>query len=218
MQAHWLHKNTESKTLILFFAGFASHYTHYTHLDSKVNVLLLHDYTDFTFDFSFNIDLELEKYDLIYLVAYSMGVSIAARLPLQHIPFSSKIALSGTETGIDKLHGINPAIFRHTIKNLNIDDFKKAIFGGNLDRAKDFHFASISHLKDELQYIYDFCITTPYTPLTWDRIYIAKNDTLFLPQTCYKAFNDSKHAICELASWHYPFFAFDTWEGLCAIS
>ena len=214
MQTYWLHKNTDSKILILFFAGFASHYTHYTHLDSKANVLLLHDYTDFTFD----INLELEKYDSIYLVAYSMGVSIAARLPLSHIPLSRKIALSGTESGIDKLKGINPAIFRHTIKNLNIDDFKRAIFGENLDMAKDFHFASTQHLKDELQCIYDFCMTTPHTPLTWDRIYIAKNDTLFLPQTCHKAFENSKSAICELVSWHYPFFAFDTWEGLCAIN
>ena len=214
MQTYWLHKNTDSKILILFFAGFASHYTHYTHLDSRANVLLLHDYIDFTFD----INLELEKYDLIYLVAYSMGVSIAARLPLSHIPLSRKIALSGTESGIDKLKGINPAIFRHTIKNLNIDDFKRAIFGENLDRTKDFHFASTRHLKNELQCIYDFCMTTPHTPLTWDRIYIAKNDTLFLPQTCHKAFENSKSVICELASWHYPFFAFDTWEGLCAIN
>lgn len=214
MQTHWLHKNTNSKTLILFFAGFASHYSHYTHLDSKVNVLLLHDYNDF----SFNIDLDLEKYDLIHLVAYSMGVSIVSRLSLQHISFHSRIALSGTESGIDKLYGINPCVFRYTIKNLNIDDFKKAIFGENLDRAKYFHFASTTHLKDELQYIYDFCISTQYTQLSWNRIYVCKNDTLFLPQTCYKAFEKHDSVIYELASWHYPFFAFDTWDRLCAIN
>ena len=188
MQTYWLHKNTDSKILILFFAGFASHYTHYTHLDSKANVLLLHDYTDFTFD----INLELEKYDSIYLVAYSMGVSIAARLSLSHISLSRKIALSGTESGIDKLKGINPAIFRHTIKNLNIDDFKRAIFGENLDRAKDFHFASISHLKAELQSIYDFCMTTPHTPLTWIEFILQKTTRFFYHKPATKPLKIAK--------------------------
>ena len=214
MQTHWLHTNKASDKLIIFFAGFASHYSHYLHLDSNVNVLLCYDYKDFSFD------INVSKYCQVFLVAYSMGVSVAARL-LQNmqnkISFTRKIALSGTNLGIDKTLGIHPTLFIHTIKKFNLTDFKNAIFGKNIDKAKDFYFAEQTHLKQELQYLYDFCKSPLHANLTWDRIYISTKDTLFSPQVCYMAFGRDNKAIFELPTWHYPFFMFKTWEELCNI-
>ncbi len=212
MQTYWLHTNKASKQLIVFFAGFASHYSHYSHLHTNMNVLLCYDYRDFYFDIEI-----LKEYDEVWLVAYSMGVSIATRL-LQNVTFTRKIAFSGTNIGIDKTFGIHPTLFRHTIKHFNINDFKHAIFGENIIYTKDFYFAEQTILQEELQSLYDFCVTTPNFVFAWDRIYIAEKDSLFLPQVCFQAFENTNQAIYELSTWHYPFFAFHTWEEICTIS
>ena len=72
--------------------------------------------------------------------------------------------------------------------------------------AKDFHFASISHLKAELQSIYDFCMTTPHTPLTWDRIYILLKMTHFFYRKL--AIKPLKIAKVQYASWLHGIIPF----------
>ena len=214
MQTYWLHTNKASDKLIIFFAGFAGHYSHYTHLDSNINVLLCYDYRVLSFD------TDLSKYKEIWLVAYSMGVSVSARLLKNmenKITFTRKIALSGTNLGIDKTLGIHPTLFLHTIKKFNLTDFKHAIFGKNIEKTKDFYFEKQEDLQAELQSLYDFCKAPFNANLTWDRIYIALKDVLFSPQICYLAFGRNNKAIFELPTWHYPFFMFKTWEEICSI-
>ncbi|RDU62401.1 hypothetical protein CQA53_09350 [Helicobacter didelphidarum] len=72
MKTYFLRKNTDSKDLILFFAGFGAHYSHFLHLDSKQNVLICYDYRDFL------LDLDFSEYENITLIAFSMGVCIAS--------------------------------------------------------------------------------------------------------------------------------------------
>lgn len=212
MQTYWLHKNNSSE-LILFFAGFASHPSHYKHLDSKIDVLMCYDYQ------IFYLDIDMAKYEKIWLVAYSMGVSVAARLlkDMQNTDiFTRKIALSGTNYGIHETLGIPQAIFMRTIKKFNLKDFKSRIFGENIGLTKGFCFANETHLQAELQYLYDFC-NAENVDFTWDRIYISTKDTIFPPQMCYLSFGNDREAICKLPTWHYPFFMFKTWESICNI-
>lgn len=209
MKSYFLHKN-KSKELILFFSGFASHYSHFKHLDSNIDIVIIYDYRDF------NLNLNIDKYNSIILVAYSMGVCIAPKIFTQD-KFSKTIALNGTTLGIHKEYGINPTIFRHTIKNLNITDFKKAIFGDNERKAKDFIFRGNNILKEELQSIYDFCTQNTNNGFKWDKTYISNKDSLFKSQICNNFFL-GKSRIYELNTWHYPFFMFNTWEEICNIN
>lgn len=215
MQTYWLHTNKESSSLIIFFSGFAGHYSHYKHLKSNINVLLCYDYHDFIFE------VDVSEYNDVWLVSYSMGVSIVARLfqSLQNrAKITKKIAFSGTNIGIDRTFGLHPIIFQHTIKKFNLDEFKHIIFGKNINQTKGFYFAEPSYLKSELQCLYDFCKTPLDTTINWDRIYIATKDKLFSPQVCYQAFSNNNKSIFELHTWHYPFFMFNTWEELCNIN
>ncbi|MCC3041127.1 DUF452 family protein, partial [Campylobacter jejuni] len=114
-------QNENSQELILVFGGFASHPSHFAHLKSDKNVVLVYDYENLDFKF------DLKSFSKITLIAFSMGVCVASRV-LKDIEFSQKIAINGTPFGIDKLKGIHPAIFRKTLQNFKLENFKEALF------------------------------------------------------------------------------------------
>ncbi|EAK7371496.1 DUF452 family protein, partial [Campylobacter jejuni] len=121
MKYEFLCKNPDSKKLIVVFGGFASHPSHFSHLKSDKNVILFYDYENFDLNFDF------KAFDELFLIAFSMGVCVANKL-LKELNFKQKIAINGTNFGIDKLKGIHPAIFRKTLRNFKLENFKEALF------------------------------------------------------------------------------------------
>ena len=205
MKTYFLHKNENSKKLILFFSGFCSHFSHFSHLKSNENVLMVYDYSDFGFDF------DLKKYNEIYLLSWSMGVCVASKI-LKNINFIKKIAINGTNFPINNEFGIKESIFKLTMKNFNLENFKKNMFEKKLDLSKNFIFKDEFYLKNELKSLYDFCTKDLNESFTWDKALLSKDDKIFPFSSGHNFFKEKS---VVLNSYHFIFFDFNTWEELC---
>ncbi|EPP7525697.1 pimeloyl-ACP methyl esterase BioG family protein [Campylobacter jejuni] len=203
MKYEFLCKNPDSKKLIVVFGGFASHPSHFSHLKSDKNVILFYDYENFDLNFDF------KAFDELFLIAFSMGVCVANKL-LKELNFKQKIAINGTNFGIDKLKGIHPAIFRKTLRNFKLENFKEALFKERKNLAKDFIFKDEKALKIELEKLFDFALTKQEENLLWDKVYSSKEDEIFPPNALKNSFKN----LIFLDEPHFAFFHFKTWDEL----
>ncbi|EOH2025447.1 pimeloyl-ACP methyl esterase BioG family protein, partial [Campylobacter jejuni] len=183
MKYEFLCKNPDSKKLIVAFGGFASHPSHFSHLKSDKNVILFYDYENFDLNFNF------KAFDELFLIAFSMGVCVANRL-LKELNFKQKIAINGTNLGIDKSKGIHPTIFKKTLQNFKLEHFKEALFKERKSLAKDFIFKDEKALKIELEKLFDFALTKQEENLLWDKVYSSKEDEIFPPNALKNSFKN----------------------------
>ncbi|EDP5303267.1 DUF452 family protein [Campylobacter jejuni] len=203
MKYEFLCKNPDSKKLIVVFGGFASHSSHFSHLKSDKNVILFYDYENFDLNFDF------KAFDELFLIAFSMGVCVANRL-LKELNFKQKIAINGTNLGIDKSKGIHPAIFRKTLQNFKLENFKEALFKERKNLTKDFIFKDEKALKIELEKLFDFALVKQEENLLWDKVYSSKEDEIFPPNALKNSFKN----LIFLDEPHFAFFHFKTWDEL----
>ncbi|EIW1007583.1 DUF452 family protein, partial [Campylobacter jejuni] len=196
-------KNPDSKKLIVVFGGFASHSSHFSHLKSDKNVILFYDYENFDLNFDF------KAFDELFLIAFSMGVCVANRL-LKELNFKQKIAINGTNLGIDKSKGIHPAIFRKTLQNFKLENFKEALFKERKNLTKDFIFKDEKALKIELEKLFDFALVKQEENLLWDKVYSSKKDEIFPPNALKNSFKN----LIFLDEPHFAFFHFKTWDEI----
>ncbi|BDL85704.1 DUF452 family protein [Campylobacter jejuni] len=203
MKYEFLCKNPDSKKLIVVFGGFASHSSHFSHLKSDKNVILFYDYENFDLNFDF------KAFDELFLIAFSMGVCVANRL-LKELNFKQKIAINGTNLGIDKSKGIHPAIFRKTLQNFKLENFKEALFKERKNLTKDFIFKDEKALKIELEKLFDFALVKQEENLLWDKVYSSKKDEIFPPNALKNSFKN----LIFLDEPHFAFFHFKTWDEI----
>lgn len=203
MKYEFLCKNPDSKKLIVVFGGFASHPSHFSHLKSDKNVILFYDYENFDLNFNF------KAFDELFLIAFSMGVCVANRL-LKEFNFKQKIAINGTNLGIDKSKGIHPTIFKKTLQNFKLEHFKKALFKERKSLAKDFIFKDEKALKIELEKLFDFALIKQEENFLWDKVYSSKEDEIFPPNTLKNSFKN----LIFLDEPHFAFFHFKTWDEI----
>ncbi|HHY1568437.1 TPA: pimeloyl-ACP methyl esterase BioG family protein [Campylobacter jejuni] len=203
MKYEFLCKNPDSKKLIVVFGGFASHPSHFSHLKSDKNVILFYDYENFDLNFDF------KAFDELFLITFSMGVCVANRL-LKELNFKQKIAINGTNLGIDKSKGIHPAIFKKTLQNFKLEHFKEALFKECKSLAKDFIFKDEKALKIELEKLFDFALTKQEENWLWDKVYSSKEDEIFPPNALKNSFKN----LIFLDEPHFAFFHFKTWDEL----
>ncbi|EAI1791493.1 DUF452 family protein [Campylobacter jejuni] len=203
MKYEFLCKNPNSKKLIVIFGGFASHPSHFSHLKSDKNVILFYDYENFDLNFDF------KAFDELFLIAFSMGVCVANRL-LKELNFKQKIAINGTNLGIDKSKGIHPAIFKKTLQNFKLEHFKEALFKERKSLAKDFIFKDEKALKIELEKLFDFALTKQEENWLWDKVYSSKEDEIFPPNALKNSFKN----LFFLDEPHFAFFHFKTWDEI----
>ena len=203
MKYEFLCKNPDSKKLIVVFGGFASHPSHFSHLKSDKNMILFYDYENFDLNFNF------KAFDELFLIAFSIGVCVANRL-LKELNFKQKIAINGTNLGIDKSKGIHPAIFKKTLQNFKLEHFKKALFKERKSLAKDFIFKDEKALKIELEKLFDFALIKQEENLLWDKVYSSKEDEIFPPNALKNSFKN----LIFLDEPHFAFFHFKTWDEL----
>ncbi|HDZ5372843.1 TPA: DUF452 family protein [Campylobacter jejuni] len=203
MKYEFLCKNPDSKKLIVVFGGFASHPSHFSHLKSDKNVILFYDYENFDLNFDF------KAFDELFLIAFSMGVCVANRL-LKELHFKQKIAINGTNLGIDKLKGIHPTIFKKNLQNFKLKYFKEVLFKERKSLAKDFIFKDEKSLKIELEKLFDFALTKQEENLLWDKVYSSKEDEIFPPNALKNSFKN----LIFLDEPHFAFFHFKIWDEL----
>ncbi|HEF3809005.1 TPA: DUF452 family protein [Campylobacter jejuni] len=203
MKYEFLCKNPDSKKLIVVFGGFASHPSHFSHLKSDKNVILFYDYENFDLNFNF------KAFDELFLIAFSMGVCVANRL-LKELNFKQKIAINGTNLGIDKSKGIHLTIFKKTLQNFKLEHFKEALFKERKSLAKNFIFKDEKALKIELEKLFNFALTKQEENLLWDKVYSSKEDEIFPPNALKNSFKN----LIFLDEPHFAFFHFKTWDEL----
>ncbi|EAJ6152003.1 DUF452 family protein [Campylobacter lari] len=208
MKTHFLHENANSRELILFFSGFCSHFSHFTHLKSDVNVLMVYDYTSFGWEF------DLNKFEKITLVGFSMGVCVASKI-LKDIKFDKKLAINGTNLPINDEFGIKKAIFKLTMKRFALEDFKANLFEKRMSLSDEFYFEKDEYLKEELLSLYEFCTKNLNENFTWDKAIISKDDKIFPPKHVLNFFKEKAMFVDEP---HFIFFKYHTWEALCKLS
>ncbi|HED7555287.1 TPA: DUF452 family protein [Campylobacter jejuni] len=203
MKYEFLCENPDSKKLIVVFGGFASHPSHFSHLKSDKNVILFYDYENFDLNFDF------KAFDELFLIAFSMGVCVANRV-LKELNFKQKIAINGTNLGIDKSKGIHLTIFKKTLQNFKLEHFKEALFKERKSLAKDFIFKDEKALKIELEKLFDFALIKQEENLLWDKVYSSKEDKIFPPNALKNSFKN----LIFLDEPHFAFFHFKTWDEL----
>lgn len=214
MKTCFLHSNADSKELILFFAGFASEPSHFAHLSSSKNVLMLYEYTNF------DIDFDINAFDSVTLIAFSMGVSIAAILAKDiKSKIDYKIAINGTNYGIHRQYGIHPLIFSKTIENLNVLEFRKMLFGNHFEYMQGHYFRSKQLLKEELQSLYTFVMENNMGSIdfSYDKALLSESDLVF-PYSHSKKFFEQFFPNAFIISKDAPHFIFldiDSWDKLC---
>ncbi|TLE02677.1 pimeloyl-ACP methyl esterase BioG family protein [Helicobacter japonicus] len=226
MKYVFLHTKAQSKKCILFFGGFGSRAEHFRHLSAECNVIMLYDYRDFALPHTFLRDME--QFSEVVLIAFSMGVSIAP-LFVSHLPFVKKIAINGTNIGIDRVFGIHPAIFKKTIAHFDINNFQKALFGELYESIcpTQVQIESIpknDELKEELQSIFDFLLqknisSKKNVDFLYDSALLSESDAIF-PYSAAKNFFISFCPLTHITITHSPhfvFFDFHSWEELCRI-
>ncbi|EAL9355823.1 DUF452 family protein, partial [Campylobacter jejuni] len=128
----------------------------------------------------------------------------------KELNFKQKIAINGTNLGIDKSKGIHPTIFKKTLQNFKLEHFKEALFKERKSLAKDFIFKDEKSLKIELEKLFDFALTKQEENLLWDKVYSSKEDEIFPPNALKNSFKN----LIFLDEPHFAFFHFKTWDEL----
>lgn len=196
------------KEAIVFFSGFGNPKDFFSHLKKhQKTIIFISDYQDNNLDLSFLKDKE------ITLIAWSMGVAMANRFLPDNLVVKKRIAINGTLEGIDPTKGIPPAIFRYTIKNFDLEDFRTNLFEHTLPQALNFKFQHKEHLISELKNLYTTITTIPHCHQEWDKAFISINDKIFLTKNQTNSWDFAKIIKKDLP--HFIFFNFKSWDELC---
>ncbi|MDE5592013.1 MAG: DUF452 family protein [Helicobacter sp.] len=202
------HSLKSNEKIFLIFGGFASQHDHFIPFFPKdCNIIIVYHYQNLDFD---PIKKLLHNASHVTLIAFSMGVW-AASLFLQDFSldtFWQKIAINGTEFGIDSKYGIPPKIFKLTQKTFNLESFKVNLFGENLPLAKNFTFLQKEALQEELNFFIQNQNLFPCGS-NWDKVIISEKDLIF-PVNAQKLFwqtlKKHKDKLLILNAPHFPFF------------
>ena len=128
MQTAWLHHNNH-RECILFLAGWGMDPTPFQSLPAgDCDLYMVYDYRQLR---PISLDC-FAGYERLHLIAWSMGVWVAAHLLAdQAASFASCTAIGGTLTPVDKQRGIPPEIYADMADNFNqetLESFYRNMF------------------------------------------------------------------------------------------
>lgn len=214
MKSKFLHKNNSSN-LILFFNGWGMDESIVSHLEAGAYDVCVFQH----YDSDFEVNVDFEAYDNIYLIAFSMGVWSASKaLQALDVKLDHKIAISGTCKPIDDEHGIPKAIFKGTIDHFS-ERNKHKFDRRMMDSKEDFEtfkaLANERRLEDqleELELIYKMALENE-VEFTFDKAIVGERDLIF-PTKNQLQFWNNKAEIQTIESAHFPFFKFKSWSDL----
>lgn len=200
----------EKKDLLIFFSGAISHYCHFSHLSipKNLDVAFVYEYVDFNFPF-----IEVQKYNNIYVSAWSMGVSVCARLDIEK-KINKKVkfvlAINGSNAGIHRIFGIHNSIFKRSIST-----FEPIFFANNMG-ASNLDMSLRNNYKNELESLFEFCSKDNYSCIEWCFAIACMNDCVFPATSVIASFKDSKTVVKKyLNEPHFVFYKFSSWGELC---
>ncbi len=201
MRFDWLNKNN-NKNLIVFFNGWGSIVPEEL-LYNNFDLLMLHDYSDFT-----PLTADFSSYEKKYLIAWSLGVYVCNFYFDNFKDFNGFTAINGTLMPVNDNYGIPVNAYDLTINNFNELTCKKFMkkIGSSSEITR-----KIEDLKQELISIKNL---KPSHFLDFNKVIISTKDRIF-PYKNLKAFWENKSVkIIELEASHYVFEKFENWSDL----
>lgn len=213
-----------SPRLLLFFAGWSAVPELFAGLkvEEGTDLIICYDYREISFE------EDLNRYDEIHMVAWSMGVRMAELAVGGKWTFATATAVNGTPLPIDDAYGIPVDIFRGTLENLtaeNLIRFNRRMCGSRevLARYMETQPRALEDVRQELQHIYDMCHAIPETDagmqaphataIHWTRAVIGTDDRIFLSAN-QRNYWSGRCPITEIVSPHYPFHLWKQWNEL----
>lgn len=203
-----------NKSLVLIFSGWGTDEKAFKHLFSDaVDFIVFYDYRSIE---AIKTE-EFDKYDYVYIVAWSMGV-MAAEMVLagNSIKINKSIALCGSPLPVNNNYGIPERIFKLTvngIKKSGTDKFYERMSDG----SENSNFIKPSRRQqetiDELEQLGKYADSRQNTDFNWDIIVISKNDKIFPFQNLINYWENKGGIIIEDFN-HYPFDKYDSIDKL----
>ena len=216
MRATWL-RRTAGEQVTLFFNGWGMDERAVKHLTGKSDVIAFHDYREVN---SGIIPGVVAAYDIVDVVAWSMGVWAAATLLAREgIAVRNAVALNVTERPVDDLHGIPTRSYALTERGMNARG-RERFFDRMLDneeereafRARCLPRRSLEEQIEELRRIREQAAREqPRTK--WSKAFISREDVIF-PAGNQKEWWKYRCEITCLDGAHYPFFRFSSWDSI----
>ncbi len=202
-------RDSNSKTIVVFFAGWALDEKPFEALESKgYDLLFVYDYSDLSFEFDFS------KYDKKILIAFSYGVFISSLLQEKLPVFDRKIAVNGTLRPIGKEFGINEKIFKLTLDSISPESMQKfysRMFDNNLDYEYFMeHLPSRNwyQCKEELAKISECYQNNQNLGYTFDKAIISNEDKIFPAKSQINFWQNTE--VKNIEAGHFPFYKFNS--------
>jgi len=218
MNTKWLKRENEA-ALVLFFNGWGMDEAAVAHLDcSGVDVLMLNDYRE-----PLVLDENVEKYNRLYVVAWSLGVWAAAQvLSKQSFVMDKAIALNGTLLPMDDREGIPLLVLQRTMENWSEDAnrrFWSRVMGGfavgkeHLDKCGQ---RTIENQQQELREIIDNLQEDAVRDYAFDVALIGKKDMAFPYENMQRYWKNRVRTV-SVDIPHYPFLYLLSWKQIIAL-
>ena len=209
----YFYQNNNSHDLIVFFSGWGCDYNQFTNLHDQKDVLILYDYQDLSLDFNF------EKYENIYIIAYSAGVFVAS-IMADNIPhLRQKVALCGNPYLFDKKLGISQENIR-VFKEITLDnylDFRRKYMVVTDEEYEKYNqlesLRTIESCAAELEALQKlYAERKKQINPQFDIAVVAENDLIF-NLAAQKDFYQDKLRVIKNAK-HHIFFRFNSFEDI----
>ncbi|MCR5260886.1 MAG: DUF452 family protein [Candidatus Gastranaerophilales bacterium] len=201
------YKNNKETDICLFFCGWGTDETPYMPVLKDMDYLIYYDYDK---ELSFEIPVDLAKYNKIYLLSFSAGGIMPALLKDKLPKFDLSVAVNASLRVDDKfgpsaesrkaMRGLNKYNYLEFRKEyLTSDEEELKLFNANPPRRS---FESCFKELDTLDY---YAEKYPDCTFDYDRVYVAENDRI-LPYSVQKEFWGDK--IIKIKGQHFPFYKY----------
>ncbi len=213
MKTCWLNRG-DNPDCILFMAGWGMGPEPFQKMTAGVvDVLMVYDYRVLNED----ICATVPESGRLHLLAWSMGVWVAARL-LQGIAFHSATAIGGTCRPLDDRYGIPGRLFDDTINNFSpaaLTGFYNAMFD-NPEQARPFLDTRPdrppAEMKEELIALRTACRKRPEAEDIFEHHIVTARDRIFPTRNQIRAWGRKNCATVALS--HFPFYQWSSWDEL----
>lgn len=215
MQSAWLHHDRH-RECILFFSGWGMDSTPFRFLaGGDCDVYMFSDYRELR-----PISLgPFAHYERLHLIAWSMGVWVAAHLLAdQAQSFASCTAIGGTLTPVDKQRGIPPENYAAMVDNFS-EEILESFYRNMFDNEEQLTRFLANRPQRNLQELHDemvafreaFTRNGPGSDLYTQKI-VTSRDRIFSGRNQLRAWGKDN---CRVRNWpHFPFSFLDCWEEL----
>lgn len=218
MQKTWLKKNDNSNCII-YFNGWGMDKNAIEHLNTDGYDLCMFS----QFNEIKEVENEFQNYEKTYLVAWSLGVWVAARsLENSGINFEKSMAINGTLSPIDPQKGIQPRVFEMTLEGWNErnrNKFNVRVMGGQeayFNQANRLPERNVSEQKEELFFLQQDIKSNKMPNFRFSSVVIGRDDMIFLAKNQWNAWS-GKAKVTERHLAHYPFAVFQNWADIIAL-